>query len=314
MQILRALQPKVQGRPPLCFNPGLIASGDGYLLFYRVQAHGEPFTSLARVQLDRQFRATAAPVLLQIDRISDQITSFEDPRAFLWRGEIWLMHNQASLVDGIWSTSLVIGRCSGDRIVDLSVPLYGRNENRALDPAALPAFEKNWTPLVIGEDLFLIYEINPMTVLKYDPLRRVWDLHKGPGEKIETGWPGYLSGSTPLIPWGEGQWLAMFHSYKSDGDRRLYTAGFWLLDAESWKVTALSPEPVLQGQRDRLRDLRAGRRRFLRYDPHYLVVFPCGLARDGTDLVVSLGLNDCQVALARFTEEEVNAALKPLAA
>lgn len=302
------------GAAPLAFNPGLIADGAGYLLFYRLQQPAEPFTSLSVVRLDDRLRVVTRPQRVAVPKISAEITSFEDPRAFRWRGDIWLMHNQASLSGGIWSTSLVVGRYADGRITDLSVPLYGQNRNRALDPAAPPAFEKNWTPLVIGDDLCLVYEMNPLTMLKYDPARHDWQLQSGPGPRVETGWDSYLSGSTPLIPWGPDQQIAMFHTYQREGERRLYHAGFWLLNTRTWRVSALSPAPVLSGWKDRIRDHRQGRRRFLSYDPVYQVVFPAGIAWAGEDLLVSFGWNDSQAAIARFSRAEVEAALQPLRA
>lgn len=269
------------------------------------------FTTLEVVELSTSFLPFGRSYKLSISPISKDIISFEDPRAFVWRGELYLMHNQSCFVDGIWSTSIVFGRISDSwAVIDQHVPPMGKNLNRAASEYAKPAFEKNWTPVVVHDDLYAIYELNPLTVFKFNGLG--WDTVGVLQREWDSPYSSYLSGSTPLIQWRNSNQIGLFHTYEKLGKRRLYSAGFFVVDTEKWKIAAISPKPILTGWKDRWLDTRNGVRGFLENAPTYLVVFPAGIMDCGKDWVVSYGWNDCRNYVTRFNKNDTESTLLPV--
>jgi hypothetical protein len=196
------------------------------------------------------------------------------------------------------------------------LPEYGRNINES-NRGSGAEFEKNWTPLVSGDNLFLVYEIHPMSVL------RVCRSGNAPGdgitgvESVETQRSTFqpathLSGGTPLIEFEGSSFIGMYHTYALINGNRRYTAGFYTISTNPWRITALSRAPVLAGNSVGWKDLRGSlkeriglRTPTLRYE----VVFPGGLIDRGDTLDAAVGWNDCRMFIQRFEKAEIIASL-----
>ncbi|GJQ10144.1 hypothetical protein GpartN1_g1935.t1 [Galdieria partita] len=104
--------------------------------------------------------------------------SFEDPRAFLFRGQTHLIfHNQKQMV--LWN------------LIDGFVPLKPPSGFMRHD-------EKNWSPYQYpSNDLILVYSISPLVVLICDPIegKIITEL----GEKKYRGLIGNARGGTPFL-------------------------------------------------------------------------------------------------------------------
>jgi predicted GH43/DUF377 family glycosyl hydrolase len=302
------------------FNPAIVPFEDGYLLFFRqVISRKQPYTRIRMIALDEAYRPRSLVKDVVIPRISPQIRTFDDPRAFWWRGSLWLLHTQASHSQrGVWAACMVLTQVFPDGHTGISfLPEYGRNINES-NRGAGAEFEKNWTPLVSGNNLFLVYEIHPMIVLK------VCSTRNAPGdsvtcvESVETQQSTlqsttHLSGGTPLIEFEGSSFIGMYHTYALINGNRRYTAGFYTVSTNPWRFTALSRAPVLAGNSVWWKDLRISlkeriglRKPTIRYE----VVFPGGLIDRGDTLDAAVGWNDCRLFIQRFEKAEIRASLR----
>lgn len=301
-----------------CFNPSLVYYQGKRLLFYRyTPQHSENYTRIAFVELGSNFQPVSRHHPVQLPKVSDRIVTFDDPRAFVWRNELWLMHIQAAYTpQQTWSTAIILNRVDlVGEVTQTHVPAYSRNINYAVAEAP-PAFEKNWTPLVIENELYIVYEINPLTAIKFQPEQQTWTpvCHKFWTSPYQT----YLSGGTPLIPWHGSEYIGLFHTYVKSPDQqsRLYSMGFYTLDISQWRVTRISLEPVLTAWENECKDIRLGGfwrlfRRKRKKNPLLLVVFPCGIIDCGETWAVSFGWNDCRSYIEIY---EKNTVIQSLAA
>ena len=306
------------------FNPAIVPFEAGYLLFYRQAiSRKEPYTHIRMVALDKAYRPRSTASDVAIPKISPQIRTFDDPRAFWWRGSLWLLHTQASHSNGkIWATCVVLTQVFPDGRTGITfLPEYGRNINES-NRGFGAEFEKNWTPLVIGDDLFLIYQIHPMFVL-----RVCWsgNMHSDAISHVETvetqqsnfQAATHLSGGTPLIQLEGSSFIGMYHTYALlDGTNRQYTAGFYTVSSKPWKLTSISQVPILVGESATLRDLRRPLRERIglrRPSTMYEVVFPGGLIDRGDTLDAAIGWNDCRLFIQRFNKADIFAGLMRIA-
>ncbi len=291
-----------------CFNPSLVYYQGRRLLYYRytLQPSGI-YTRIAFVELDSNFHPISQHRHVHLPRVTNRILTIDDPRAFVWREELWLMQIQAARYQHphqwSWSTSVILTRVDLDGQGQVYMPAYGRNLNYAVADAP-PAFEKNWTPLVIEDELYIVYEINPFTVLKFQPEQPalVSVCHKF----WTNPYPTYLSGGTPLIPWHNSEYIGLFHTYvKLPNQQRLYSMGFYTVDVNQWCVTRIS-QPILTAWEDDRKDLR-------RWEElsqgKSLVVFPGGIIDCSEAWAVSFGWNDCRCCIQLYEKNMVWASL-----
>ena len=291
------------------FNSSLVRFKGDLLLFYRIQHRFKFTTGLGVVKLTEKLKPTGRRTKVQIPKISERIISFEDPRAFVWRNELYVMHNQSCFSDKAWSTSIVLGRFNSGSIEQLQVPTFGQNLNLAAIDGAPAAYEKNWTPTVVGDDLFMVYQINPLVVIKYDDASKSWRQVETDQTLRPIPYKTFISGSTPLIPWRDDEYIGQFHTYeKTDDDKRLYSMGFYTVDVKRWRLTGISQRPTLTAWKNRWRDARL-REGFIKNSPSYLVVFPAGIVDLGKSLAVSYGWNDCRCYVNEYDKQTVSDAL-----
>lgn len=297
-----------------CFNPSLVDYQGKRLLFYRyTPERSKVHTCIAFVELGSSFQPVSQPCPVQMPKVTNRIVTFDDPRAFVWQNELWLMHIQAAYYSSQdWSTAVVLARVDlAGAVTQLHVPAYGRNMNYAVTEAP-PAFEKNWTPLVIEDELYMVYEISPLTVIKFQPEQQTWIAVSD--QSWTSPYQTYLSGGTPLIPWHGSEYIGLFHTYGTpDQQSRLYSMGFYTLDVNQWRVTRISVEPILIAWENECKDTCQGiqsyqsnREKFLS-----LVIFPCGIIDCDESWAVSFGWNDCRSYIEIY---EKNTVIQSLAA
>jgi predicted GH43/DUF377 family glycosyl hydrolase len=140
------------------------------------------------------------------------------------------------------------------------------------------AVEKNWMPLVQGEQLFFIYSLAPQIILEY----RGSNLVMVKGEKIANN-HFQLCGGTGFVKFGN-QYLAIGHSRERIDGKQFYRHFFVLMD-KNLKCDEISEPFFIQ---------RRG------------VEFACGLAPYGDDFLISYGVGDrasyyCVLPAAQLT-------------
>jgi predicted GH43/DUF377 family glycosyl hydrolase len=296
-----------------CFNPSLVYYQNNLLLFYRFQSRHEFFTGIGFVKLNSKFRPISRHSVVQIPKVTDKIISFEDPRLFGWKNYLYMMHNQSCFTN-TWSTSIVFSAVDlNGQVSQIQVPNYGKNLNQAVRDDAQPAFEKNWTPVIVEDEFYIIYEINPLTVLKFDPEQQTCIEVEVPDQSWSSAYQTYLSGSTCLIPWRGSEYIGLFHTYAKNGGKRLYSMGFYTVDVKQWRVTNISAKPILTAWKNKWKDTRqnALKKIFVKDDPSYLVVFPGGLIDCDDTWAVSYGWNDCCCYIDTYEKTRVIESLIP---
>lgn len=204
------------------------------------------------------------------------VEGFEDLRLFRWRGRL---HATATVRDRNPSMRCEIALLALDddaRVVDLSL-LHGHRDDRD---------QKNWMPVVEGDELRFVYLCDPTTVLRYDPVaRRVVLL----AEHVPALALDHLRGGSQLIRFDAG-WLALAHEVAMiDAGNRRYHHRFVRFD-RSFRIEAIT-EPF----------------RFAE-EP---IEFAAGLAYDAADdtLLASYGVQDCRAMLATIGAGAVRRAL-----
>lgn len=202
-----------------------------------------------------------------------RIRGFEDLRIFEWRG-------------GWWATSttrdLSVDEHAEIVLLRLELPPDPRTSGRIVSAhpqrgVSSGRHEKNWVPLVRDDELLLVYEADPTTVLRIDPetLSAVETARSTPDLALD-----HLRGSSQAVPFivddGRTGFLYLAHEALEEGGGRIYSHRLVWLD-ENLEVGHVS-------------------------DPFYFtrrgVEFCAGLASYGDDLVLSFGVHDAEAWLA----------------
>lgn len=287
----RSLKPS-----PRCWNPGLFRYRDRLWLSYRYHlAEAGARCATAIVRLDDK---TLLPVG-QSQRIMIEgptgTEHHEDARLFMFRGEphisVTEMSGYRPGVDYTCRIRYARLGLQGNRwrVIEAFTPNLGENWNHRK--------EKNWIFFEAQRALWCIYRDAPDH-----------EVHRIEGEnsvEVHTSaapyWPwGDVRGGTPPIEMEDGSLLAVFHSSVPSEDAPHYVryyAGAYVMEGRApFAVSKISRQPLMVGSE------KDGHK----VDPRYVegwkpfVVFPGGLVRDGPDLLVALGVNDWQCAVARI--------------
>ncbi len=285
--------------PPGWFptNPSIAASDEGYLAIVRAvdyeiigphqyrfaDPQGPAHTVNHLVRLDSDLRVIAAypavDATLVQPRQPCEFAGLEDCRLVRWRGG--------------WAAS-----CG---TVDRTPRCVGMIDLVYLDPAtgafhsAVPLsdrmamrWEKNWMPVVSGDDLLFVYGCDPVTVLRFDPDGGAVVPHR---QHAAPPIARELKGGSQGLR-VDGGWLFCVHQSADFPDRnRCYLHRFMLLDDE-FRMTHLT-------------------RPFTFLAPG--IEFCAGIARRGDELVASFGVEDREAHLVRTSLADVLALLEPIA-
>jgi glycosyltransferase involved in cell wall biosynthesis len=207
------------------------------------------------------------------------IRGYEDCRLFRWRGRL---RCTATVRDRNADMRCEIALLTLDdeaRVVELVV-LAGHGDD---------LHQKNWMPVVDGDDLLFVYLCDPTTVLRYVPSTGRVVLHAthAPAVALE-----HLRGGSQLVAFDDG-WLALVHEVAlMDGGQRRYLHRFLRFD-DGLRVAAIT-EPF------RFADAP--------------IEFAAGLAWDASRdrLHASYGVQDREARLATIDAEGVRRALVAL--
>lgn len=152
----------------------------------------------------------------------DVVTGFEDTRLFSWRGYLWglstvLDQNPEARAEQ-W-----LARLGADLRMEEARPIYPEGP---IQPR-----EKNWIPLIDGDDLRFIYRSDPTRIIDHEG-RTV-------AESVPDIAADHLSGSSQAIPFAGG-WLAVTHWRQWFDGWPKYRHRFAWYDAE-YRLKKISP-------------------------------------------------------------------------
>jgi hypothetical protein len=226
--------------------------------------------------MDNSFEVRHATEMTEITTFPPKhkfpVEGLEDCRLFRYRGRLWCTcTTRERNAQGRCEIALV--RLDDDYNVDHIQLLTGIHPGQ---------HQKNWVPLVRGDDLFLIYSADPTVVLKYDFDAGLAAVHRvsNPRACLES-----CRGSSQALEVKDG-WLYLAHESVRHGDGHpIYLHRFVLLTRE-FEVKAFT-EPFFFVDKG--------------------IEFCAGLARDRKTnrLVASFGVNDARALLAFFNEQAV---------
>lgn len=206
------------------------------------------------------------------------VRGYEDCRLFRWRDAWWALTTVRDTTPEGWAEMALL-RLEPDGTIISEQLLRGDWSTR---------HQKNWMPIVDGDELLIVYSLDPTCILRVDPARLQADTWR-------TSQPDFacehLRGGTQLIPTGGG-WLGLCHEVAVTGDgQRNYLHRFFMLDGEFRLVSITEPF------------------RFTG-DP---IEFCAGmaLAADERRLIVSFGVHDARALLGTLSLDRVMAAMAP---
>ncbi|GAB4817506.1 hypothetical protein N2152v2_004552 [Parachlorella kessleri] len=220
---------------------------------------------------------------------SQRFPGLEDPRAFSWQGKAHLV---GTVNMGNWrgKSNVTVNMVGIARLrEDLAVMEAGA----VLSCPGTEGKQKNYMPLVVGGQLYVVIQAYPLVVGRVDPGSLGCSLvHKEVRQpfSLRAVLPSgaFLSGGSSFIPTGRGRFLALGHHYTSQGYRRVYYHHFIIVSAREtgegqhhfsleWVSEAFR---LLNGPGDA-----------------YGIQFATGLLLKGGSLYLSYGITDCFAGL-----------------
>jgi predicted GH43/DUF377 family glycosyl hydrolase len=279
------------------YNPGVFTVGDEAFAVMRVSNYTLRGDIVGKIRSENflySFRQNRYRHIQLPDTQSCLALGFEDARAFAFRGGVWLLTtsfnhqciNKMHLVQ--LDVSEVLGNSKAP-LLPLSLVLL-TPDSRVGAPQDMR--QKNWMPFVHGNELFMVYALEPHVVLRCDVQTGACVLFSNaevPRGRFPV--PG-MRGSTNAHLVTGTKWGDIYVAFTHTTQSLLYSTYVYAFEARPpFKVVAASAAPIHWA--------RTGAE--LPY-----VEFTCGFAivhRNGVGhWVVSFGQNDCKAYVAIMTE------------
>lgn len=188
-------------------------------------------------RLDRDFNVISMEMINQ----SHKQYSVEDVRAFKWAGKTWFI---SSILMNGWDDE-VKPENPHKFCPAISADCVNWKELHMRGDEPFQKTEKNWSPLVVNNRLYLIQNHNPLVILEPDVESGVCDvIYRG---EIREDIPR-LRGNTPYIPLGDGRYLGLTHT--TDGNvvvGKDYTHYFVILDPTVPCIESVSKSMCFNG-------------------------------------------------------------------
>jgi predicted GH43/DUF377 family glycosyl hydrolase len=242
----------------------LLDDGTFRTLNYLVELDGGLQVQRVTPMVDRSKGMTRYPTIVR---------GYEDCRLFRV-GDRWFATATVGDHSPVFRCQMVLLALSGETIEEV-VPLASPDLTR---------HEKNWMPVVVGDELHLIYSCFPTRVLRCDlSMGRLETIVHRPAPSVAAGFRGGSQGVT--VDQGT---LAVVHEVPEFDGRRSYRHRFVLFDGE-YKIVAVSPPFCLASPE---------------------VEFCPGLARRDGELLLTFGIGEKAAYVAAVDERSVLALLR----
>lgn len=222
-------------------------------------------------------------------------THVEDPRVVEFQG-YWFLFYTDGLTVGV--AKLDIDTCDVIYSHFLDVP----PEN--IISKGSDGREKNWIPIVSNNELYLLYSDTPRTFIhckdtdaklfaeKYEKLNYIVDWKYG---SIRGGCPPLYYDKTSFI-WFFHSSKEIYYSMSTPNNKIYYIGAYITSNVYPFEIKQITKFPILFGPPS---PLRPG----LYYQTN--VVFPCGAVADGTDFLISMGINDYCIGHLKVTRNDI---------
>ena len=280
------------GEPWALTNPSFVAHADGYCgivrgVNYRVvkgrysvdDADGIIRTRNHWVELDADLTVRSWQTIEDHSNLPRQATcliqGFEDCRPFFSQGQWWASATVRDVTPDA-RASMVLLRLNAQHHIDQAQPLHGFGDQ---------LHQKNWMPMP-GDSLRWLYSCAPAFVVQADAGTGLLHVASGMVPKVACE---HWRGGGHLVPWADG-WLGIVHETLDTAEGRHYL--------HRWIQT--DNQGLIQGHSLPFYFIKPG------------IEFVAGLSwnHSGTELLLSLGVDDSQAWLLRVTRDDVARSLK----
>ncbi|HSX38673.1 MAG TPA: hypothetical protein VLE95_07580, partial [Chlamydiales bacterium] len=286
------------------FNPSIIKNEEGgYILIFRYcpQPYWDPWVNyIGACFLNDSFEPISQPELLSNSLNSPCVKSqAEDARVFSFQDRLYLIYNDNVEVSRPWYRDrrdmyLAELKIEKGRFL-LSTPLKLRHDQKY----AFAFWQKNWTPFVYENCLFLSYSIQPHEIL-------FPDLDDGScfpcyETKTAADWSlGIIRGSSPaqLV---DGEYLAFFHSghqlttsISPEHPMWHYFMGAYTFSKKPpFHITKISKKPIV------------GDGFYSSCGQEKKVILPGGFVVAGSRIIVAFGKDDEEIWIAELDKQKL---------
>ncbi|OGN64307.1 MAG: hypothetical protein A3E80_05615 [Chlamydiae bacterium RIFCSPHIGHO2_12_FULL_49_9] len=295
---------------PGAFNPSILETDAGYILTFRYcpDNYWNPWVNfIGAALLDDSYNLISEPELLSTGLNTCCVKSqAEDARIFSYQNRIYLIYNDNVEVSRPWYRDR--------RDLFIAELIYKDGHFSLLHPIKLfyehryysQYWQKNWTPFVWNDRLFLSYSINPHEIL-FPNLNDGSCYHC-----YETAAPipwtlGVIRGSSPAIL-VDGEYLSFFHSghqLKSSVSRggilwHYFMGAYTFSPNPPFQITKFSQEPIV------------GRGFYAPSHHEKKVIFPGGFVVSGSKIIVAYGRDDEEIWIAELDKGKLMNSLIPV--
>ena len=151
----------------------------------------------------------------------------EDPRLILFNGIIYIIFN-------IKRTDVAYGRKMCISEFEIFNPIELKIRNNYVN-----TIEKNWSPFVKNNNLYFVYNYDPLVILKYDN-DGLCDL-----EYSQCSFPldtsvKCLRGGSNLIPYNDNLYITLCHSHTNINNKYYYLGFLVILNTDKFKIEYIS--------------------------------------------------------------------------
>ena len=297
------------------FNPTITTNPTGYTICYRIVPTDGSYRKIATCKLDRDFNVIPDTAVALSDEITFTSTEGLNDRALTWhadpryqriQGRLYILWNDGGNTP-INNQFLMEMNADGTRPAGpaKALKLYGMKRRST---------EKNWMFFDSGDKTYVVYSISPHIILEAsfnhpnfivcfpackvewdDSYQDVFGVMRGGAQPVE-----YHAKSS------QATMLSLSHSSYKTTKGRIYEAFFYeFLGQRPFSVMRSMDGPIKIGEES----VDGFEYKKLNNEVHS-VVYPCGLLIEGSDAIVSYGINDETMAIARIRLETIESCLK----
>ena len=287
------------------YNPSLIPYKDGYLLSFRYisrcpeTVEGKFRTDVSfigLVRLDKKFKVFEKTVqfLNIVSHSSNFSLTAEDARLLTMGDRVFVFFNDLPLMSSSGGFAMYFGE-----LVEQQGMFVLKEPAKPLNYLHASPIEKNWSPFVSGDRLYLIYSDQPRVILELD-------LNTGYCQEVartDVNWNwnlGQIRGGTPACLVNE-TFLTFFHSSfpAKTTKKRAYVMGAYTFDMDPpFTVRTMTFRPL-------------GNLEYYTEDNPPKVIFPGGMVVQDHSIHVAWGKADKKIFITTFNRDKLLASMQP---
>lgn len=271
--------------PHGCFNGSMLELKDKYLLIYRPNEY-----VFATCFLNKNFQ-----VLHDTIKNLDLGGSVADPRIILTPcNKVFVTYSKFNNSCD-FNFEYICGSIIMDLNISEEVKVY---DNFRVSPVSLVDRQKNWMPFVHNDDLYLISDVCPHRIYKFDLKTRNCTLEYE--TKFNNPWfiKHQLRGNTNCVKIDENYFLGVFHTAQKLDGCSYYDNGAYLFEAKP------PFKPVMFGNKTIFPAEFAQEKHFRKFG-EIVCVFPMSIIVQGQDVYFSYGDNDSAIRVFKTNIPEV---------